>query len=315
MERHGSGPLSATRLTSGLRLPLSMADFSRRGFRTDSPEQRAILEGHARNFLAGFNLAVSRWRDPHGALATIPDEERGFAYEGAGMFAGLLDLGTAGRARALSRLLAGPGDGYAHLVHVGAGWLFTVARVSAVVRLPRTPLLRWLAIDGSGFGEAYFGGVRALLRRAHRTPSPVWQARLAGCGRALWFIESGRPDGVADVIGRTPPDARPHLWCGAGLAAAYAGAVDDTGRERLAELAGEHRTHLLQGVVFAAGARVRAGIVPAHTRSACAQLIGVSAEEAAGWTDETSADLTATSDVHAYLEWKARLRNRIASRL
>lgn len=315
MERHGSASPSVMRLTPGLRLPLGMADFSRRGFRTDSPEQRALLEGHARNFLEGFNLAVSRWRDPHEALATIADSERGFAYEGAGMFAGLLDLATAGRARALSRLLSGPGDGYAHLVHVGAGWLFTVARVPAVVRMPSTPLLRWLAVDGSGFGEAYFGGTRALLRRAHHAPSPVWQARLAGCGRALWFIESARPEGVADVIGRTPPPARPHLWCGAGLAAAYAGAVDDTGREELAELAGGHHLHLLQGVVFAAGARVRAGIVPAHTRTACAQLIGVTAEEAAGWTDEMSADLTETRDVHAYLEWKARLRNRIASRL
>lgn len=315
MERRGWDSLSATRLRPGLRLPPGMADFSRRGFRTDSPEQRAILEGHARNFLAGFNIAVGRWRDPHDALATIADEERGFAYEGAGMFAGLLDLGTAGRAGALRRLLAGPGDGYAHLVHVGAGWLFTVAQVPAVVRMPSTPLLRWLALDGSGFGEAYFGGTRALLRRALRRPSPVWQARLAGCGRALWFIESARPDGVADVIGRTPAQARPHLWCGVGLAAAYAGAVDDAGRVLLAELAGEHRLHLLQGVVFAAGARVRAGIVPAHTRTACAQLIGVTAEEAAGWTDETSADLAAAGDVHAYLEWKARLRNRIASRL
>lgn len=294
---------------------MGMADFSRRGFRTDQPAQRAVLETHARNFLTGFNLAVAHWLEPHAALSGLAEEERGFAYEGAGMFAGLLDLCTLGRARALDRLLAGPGDGYTHLIHVGAGWMFTAARVSALPRLPRTPLLRWLALDGAGFGEAYFGGVRAVLRQAGRTPDSVWEARLAGAGRALWFIESAAPAGVAAVIGRTPVAARPHLWSGVGLAAAYAGAVDDNGRAELAERAGEHRVHFGQGVVFAAGARVRAGIVPRHTEDACAQLLGVSAGEAARWTDETSADLMASTGISAYLEWKARLRELLAGRL
>lgn len=290
------------------RLPLSMADFARRGFRLDRPAQRAVLERHAGNFLGGFNLAVRSWRAPHGPLSEVAEEERGFAYEGAAMFAGLLDLATAGRARALDRLLAGPGAGYPHLVHVGAGWLFTAARVPAVVRLPSAPLLRWLALDGNGFGEVYFGGVEALLRRAGRTPGPVWQARLAGCGRALWFVQSADPDGVAEVIERAPVAARPHLWSGVGLACAYAGAVDDAGRAALLDLARPHRSHFAQGVVFAVGARARSGVVPDHTRDACAQLVGVTVEEAARWTDETSADLLGYRHVHAYLEWKARLR-------
>jgi len=305
----------AGRTTAVLRLPMSMADFARRGFRTDRPAQRAVLETHARSFLTGFNLAVAGWREPHAALSGLAEEERGFAYEGAGMFAGLLDLCTLGRARALDRLLAGPGDGYAHLIHVGAGWMCTPARVSALPRLPRTPLLRWLAVDGSGFGEVYFGGVRAVLRRAGRAPDQLWEARLAGAGRALWFVESGAPAGVAEVIDRTPVVARPHLWSGVGLAVAYAGAVDENGRAELIELAGEHRTYFGQGVVFAAGARVRAGIVPRHTEDACVQLLGVTAAEAAGWTDDTSADLMASTGIGAYLEWKARLRELVAGRL
>lgn len=274
-----------------------------------------MLEKHARSFLTGFNLAVTGWRQPHAALAALAEEERGFAYEGAGMFAGLLDLCTAGRAGALDRLLTGPGDGYAHLIHVGAGWMFTPARVPVLPRLPRTPLLRWLAVDGSGFGEVYFGGVRAVLRQAGRAPDRLWEARLAGCGRALWFVESGAPAGVAEVINRMPVAARPHLWSGVGLAAAYAGAVDGKGRAELLELAGEHRLHFGQGVVFAAGARVRAGIVPRHTEDACAQVLGVSAAQAAGWTDETAAGLMTSADIGAYVEWKARLRELLASRL
>lgn len=286
-----------------------MADFSRRGFRVDRPAQRAELEAHARNFLLGFNLATTHWRAPHAALSEVDAEERGFAYEGAGMFAGVLDLVTAGRARALARLLAGPGSDYVHLVHVGAGWLFTVVGVTAT-RVPATPLLGWLALDGSGFGEVYFGGVAALRRRAARRPGPTWEARLAGCGRALWFVQSADPDGVAEVVAGAPEPARPHLWSGVGLAAAYAGAVDEEGRERLVRAAAGYGAHLRQGVVFAAGARVRADVVPGHTEAACRQLLGVGAAEAARWADEAAADLGASRAVAAYLTWKARLRDR-----
>jgi hypothetical protein len=303
-----------TAVTTRLGLPLRLADFSRRGFRVDRPAQRAVLELHARNFLGGFNLAMRSWRRPHEPLSRVDAEERGFAYEGAAMFAGLLDLATGGRARALHRLLAGPGNAYAHLVHVGAGWLFTAARVPVVPRLPRTPLLRWLAVDGSGFGEVYFGGTRALLRRASRTPGAVWQVRVAGCGRALWFAESACPAGIADVVDRAPTVARPHLWSGVGLAAAYAGAADEPARAELLDLVGRYREHFAQGVVFAAGARVRSGIVPRHTRDTCAQVLGVTAEEAARWADEACTDLLDTTDVRAYLEWKSRLRDRIAGR-
>ncbi|MFI9005774.1 DUF1702 family protein [Actinosynnema sp. NPDC053489] len=301
-----------TAVASRLRLPPRMADFSRRGFRLDQPAQRAVLERHARHFLGGFDLAVRSWRRPHEPLSRVDAEERGFAYEGAAMFAGLLDLATAGRARALDRLLAGPGNAYAHLVHVGAGWLFTAARVPVLPRLPGTPLLRWLAVDGSGFGEAYFGGARALLRRASRPSGAVWQVRVAGCGRALWFVESACPSGVADVIGRAPAPARPHLWSGVGLAVAYAGAADRVARADLLDLVGPHRAHFAQGVVFAAGARVRSGIVPRHTREACAEVLGVTAEEAARWADEAAEDLLDAPDVRAYLAWKARLRHRVA---
>jgi enediyne biosynthesis protein E3 len=292
-----------------VRLPLDMADFGRRGFRTDLPAARACLETHARAFLTGFNIASAHWRDPHAALAAVPDEERGFSYEGAGMFARMRDVATLGRAKAFDRLLAGPGAGYSHLVHVGAGWSFAVLRMRLPVPLPHTPLLRWLALDGAGFAEAYFGGLRVLGRRCRGAIGQSDEVRLAGCGRALWFIESADPAGVARVIFGAPPAARPALWSGVGLACGYAGAIDDAGRARLIELSGPHRSHCAQGVVFAAGARVRSGIVPEHTRRICEQLLGVTAEHAAAWTDTASEGLTSSRHIDAYLDWKARLRD------
>ncbi len=304
-----NGSASPPGRRSLLGLPLTMAEFDKRGFRLDRPQARAVLETAGRSFLTGFNLEVSRWRNPHDALSDIPEDQRGFAYEGAAQYAALLDLFTAGRAKAFARLLAGAGDRYVHLVHIGAGWWFTPLRISAMVRLPRTPLFRWLALDGNGFGEVYFGGIPALLHRARRAPSAVWEAKLAGCGRALWFVQSADPDGVEAVIAEAPKSARPHLWAGVGLACAYAGAIDDACRERLIGAAGRYSPYFAQGVVFAALARVRAGNVPHHTERACAQALGMNAQEACLRGEEAGKDLHESPDVGAYLELKSRVRS------
>lgn len=296
-----------------VRLPLRMADFSRRGFRTDRPEARAILEGHARNFLIGFNLAVAHWRDPHPALATVADDERGFAYEGAAMFARIMDITTFGRSRALPRLLAGHGQRYIHLIHVGAGWPFGVPRLRLPVMVPATPLVRWLALDGAGFAEAFFGGWRAVVRRCAGEPNERAAARYGGYGRALWFIEAGDADGIAHRIDTLPAGARAPVWSGVGLACAYAGGTDDAGRQRLWRLSGTHRPHLAQGLVFAAGARARAANIPAHTERACTQLLHVGATAAASWSDITARGLTSRGDIAAYLTWRARIRESLAA--
>ncbi|GAA5127445.1 DUF1702 family protein [Haloechinothrix salitolerans] len=290
-----------------------MADFSRRGFRTDRPDARAILEGHARSFLTGFNLAVAHWRDPHPALATIAEEERGFAYEGAAMFARLIDITTLGRSRALARLLAGHGQCYVHLIHVGAGWPFGLLRLRLPVAVPATPLVRWLALDGAGFAEAFFGGWQVVVRRCVAGPDERAEARYGGYGRALWFIEAGDVDGIARRVAALPTRARAPVWSGVGLACAYAGATDDVGRRRLSQASGDYRQHFAQGLVFAAGARARAAIIPTHTERACRQLLQVDATEAASLSDVTARGLTSRGDIAAYLNWRTRIRESLST--
>jgi hypothetical protein len=293
------------------RLPHRLTDFRRRGFRLDRPEHRIQLERHADSFVTGFNLAVRHWRDPHAVLSQIPAYERGFAYEGAAMHAALRDLATLGTANALTRLLAGAGNDYVHLIHVGLGWALVPLRVPLPVRLPSTPLLRWLALDGAGFAETYFGGPSAMHRRCMRKPTEQWQARVAGCGRALWFVESADTRGVSTAIEESPTAAQPHLWSGVGLAATYAGCVDSSDLDDLAAAAGPHWSHFAQGVLFAAAARQRARIMPPHTRLVCRHVFGVDPEVASEWTDRAAQGLDTSSQVWAYTEWKTRLRNRL----
>ncbi|MDV6014725.1 DUF1702 family protein [Haloechinothrix sp. LS1_15] len=304
-----------------LKLPAGLANFSRRGFRLDQPEQRELLEGHARSFLAGFNLAVRHWRDPHPALATIGEAERGFAYEGAAMHAALRDRLTAGRAHAFRRLLAGSGDGYVHLVHVGFGWAGALPWLPLPSAVPGTPLLRWLALDGAGFAEVYFGGPRSLRRAWRHDPAQRrtqgraqrWEARLAGCGRALWFVESANVAGAAERIAAAPEIARGPLWSGIGLACCYAGGAGAAGVAELAERSGRYWPHLGQGALFGLTARARSGVVPAYTAMAGRELFGIEAAEAREWTDLAAEGLTDSLDVSAYDTWKSRLRAMVSA--
>jgi hypothetical protein len=291
-----------------------MADFAKRRFRLDRPDERAVLERHARSFLTGFN-GVAGWRDAHGVLAEISGEERGFAYEGAGMRAALHDLVAPARAAVLPRLLAGPGQRYVHLIHVGYGWGLVPARLPVPVRLPATPLLRWLALDGAGFAEVFFGGLPALRRRCGRPATPRWAVRVAGCGRALWFLQCADVAGVAEIIDTVPAEAKPHLWAGAGLAACYAGGIDRAKMDGLVTASGKHEAHLRQGALFAIAARVRSGVVPAHVEMACRQLFSVGTEVAAGWTDDAARGLTESTELSSYMEWKSRLRTAVAQHL
>ncbi len=297
-----------------LRFPLTLGDFGTRGFRLDRPAARAVLETAGRSHVLGLNLEISSWRDPHDALSEIPEDQRGYAYEGAALWAALLDRLTLGRAKAFARLLAGPGDRYIHLVHIGAGWVLAPFRIRGPVPLPSTPLWRWFAVDGSGFAEVYFGGTRALLRRARKAPGTRWAVRIAGCGRALWFAESADPEGLEAVIAEAPDLARPHLWSGVGLACTYNGGSDDTGRERLIAASGKYYDHFAQGVVFAARARIRQGHVPDHTERACTQVLDVSAADASSWAGKAEEGLLEARAVEAFVEMKSRVRQMIATR-
>ncbi|WP_328612022.1 DUF1702 family protein [Amycolatopsis sp. NBC_00345] len=305
-----AAPSGIAEPSSLFRLPMSMADFGRRGFRLDRPDARKVLELHARTFLGGFNLAVRNWRDPHPALAAVSAEERGFAYEAAGMFAAIRDFGRRRSGGALDILLDGPGAGYVHLVHVGYGWGSALFGAPLPVRLPRTPLLRWLALDGAGFSRAFFGGLPTLRKMAARRMNPVRESTLAGCGRALWFAESADPAGVAGVIGSAAAPARPHLWAGVGLASCYAGCADDRAFDALITASGAHSAYFAQGAMFAIAARTRSGVVPRFTEVACRYLFTADPDTVASWTETAAEGLTGAIDVSAYLEWKSRLRAR-----
>jgi enediyne biosynthesis protein E3 len=298
--------------------------LERRGFHRKNAAAQENLETVGAMFLHGYACAVEA-RDAAGAqvrLEEVPDAWRGFAYEGAGMGAAILDALPFGRSGRLTGLLAGPGDRHVYMIYVGVGW--------AMARLPRLrwpsgasfdPLLRGLVLDGYGFHQAYFHTDR-YVHQQHRELPFRWPAGASaahshhtvdqGIGRALWFVGGTDVDTVTSLIERFPAERRADLYAGTGLAATYAGGVDESELERLRDRAGIHRPSVAQAAAFAAEARVRAGIVLPHTHVATRILCGTTPELAAGVTHDLRPAHPDNSSVPAYETWRRAVADRFA---
>lgn len=307
--------------------------FSRRGFHVGQPEARDYLEQVGCWFLKGlqYGMTIAGEQEIATQLETVPWEYRGFAYEGASMALAILDGMLPGQAGRLDKFIAGPAAHQTYTAHVGAGW--------AMARLPRPlrsrirlrdPLLRWLALDGYGFHEAYFHTSRVVGE--HRPPRLVWipagSAQDAvhvvdqGIGRALWFVCGADVEYLFGTIAGFTPDRRADLWAGVGLAAAYAGApslaVSEGHQElaaaqatersirELAARAGGYLPDVAQGAAFAAKARYRPGLVTSQTAIAVRVLCGMDVADAARCTDEARPSDPAIAG--AYQAWRNRIR-------
>jgi hypothetical protein len=301
-------------------LRLSMVDFERRGFRTDPAETRAALEAAAGAFLTGFNAELATPPDRAPDLSPLPPGRRGFAAEGAGMAAALLDTLALTGGRRLATLRSTHDDRYEYLIHVGVGWAMAKLRRTRLGRLGAdAPLLRWLAYDGMGFCQAFFAGHRRLRRWTEHAGHPdrcplTCHIRYQGLGRSLWFRACGDAAELAAHVAALPPRHRGDAWSGIALAASYAGGVEPEAYARIPDLTGEHRAAAAQGAAFAAEAWERSGYVPAHAHACVEALAGVPVARAAGWTWDARRGLDRPGAGAAdYQRWRERVRERAST--
>lgn len=291
--------------------------FARRGFASSNSDVRDHLENIGRTFVSGYHAALEydTLTTLSDSLNAVPQETRGFAFEGAAMALCLLDcLMPWGRSR-LDAFLAGPGAAHTYMVYVGAGW--ALARLKRRVDGPLQrwdPLLRWLAIDGYGFHEGYFHPQHAIERQElpGRLSSYALRVFDQGLGRSLWFVNGADPDHIRTTIAAFAPDRHADLWSGVGLACAYAGGVDRAALEAVRCAVGPFLPGLAQGAAFGAKARQRADSPTAHTEIACRVFCGMSAADAARVTDEALIDLTPAGAQPAYDIWRRRIQIRFS---
>jgi hypothetical protein len=296
-----------------------------RGFHVKNAESKELLETVGGTFLAGYGYAAEARvvEDAERRLEHIPTRFRGFAYEGAAMGYAIRDGFSPGRPRNVAAFLAGRGDEHVYMAYVGIGW--------AMARLPRfrwhklvapDPLLRWLVLDGFGFHQAYFRTQRYVHQqyREPRFPWPVegprWYADRVidqGIGRAIWFVGGTDVARVTALLDAFPANRRADMYSGAGLAATYAGGVDESELRRFWEHAGQYRPQVAQGSAFAAGARVRAGLVVPHNEIATQVFCGMTPIQAAKVTDEVLPDGSDAGQLPAYEVWRQRIADEFVS--
>jgi hypothetical protein len=286
-----------------------------RGFHGGSEEARASLERHGISFVRGYNAAIEASAPARllPQLEGVPQAERGFAYEGAGMACALLDLLSPRKRERLANLLHGPGDAHVYMIHVGAGWALARLRLRPRRRLPALdPFLRWLALDGYGFHEGFFHTRRTVFQ--HAVPGRLYgyerRAFDQGLGRALWFVRGGDVDQAARTLERFPRDRRSDLWSGLALATAYTGTPGvDLGRLRTLGI--EHARAVTQGAAFAVAARHRAGNVIVETHRAADVLCNASVEQVVDAVRAARHGLAPDAHGQSYERWRASVGRRL----
>ncbi len=266
---------------------VSATRLDKRGFYQKNASARSLLETIGETFLTGYGCAAESRvpADVQAHLDVIPTQFRGFAYEGAAIWA-----------------------------------MARVPRLRWSKLHAPDPLLRWLVLDGYGFHQAYFHTRRYVYER-YRRPAfpwppdgPRWYADRVidqGIGRAMWFVGGADAQQVATLLDTFPEHRRPDLYSGAGLAATYAGGADEGELRWFFRHAGDYRRDVAQGSAFAASARVRAGLVVPHTGLATGIFCGMSPAEASAVTEETLPDRPDTADEPAYEVWRRRVARRL----
>jgi hypothetical protein len=283
------------------------------------------LETVGATFLAGYGDAAqaSTPAEAEQALETVPEQFRGFAYEGAAMGFAVRDGLPLGRRDHVERFLAGRAGAHDYMVYVGIGW--------AMARLPRfrwpkaadlDPLLLWLVLDGYGFHQAYFH-TRKYVEQQYQDQAFAWpggrygwyanRAIDQGIGRAMWFIAGTDANLAASMIDRFAEQRRSDLYSGAGLAATYAGGVDEQELRLFWHRAGKYRPQVAQASAFAAEARVKAGLVVPHTWIATEVFCGVTPERAAQVAVDARPGRPVQGTLPAYEVWRQRIANQFVS--
>ena len=271
-----------------------------------------------------YNIAVEEGCGDNlvARLGFVSNELCGFAHEGAGMGLYAIDALAPFSRGNFERYIAGEGKNHLYMSFIGAGLAIAALRLSyeRAIRKYRH-FSRILIMDGYGFFHAYFRTqptVRGLRLPAKVAANETWRERYdAGVGRALWFVEGGDPERLANTIAEFAPERRPQLWAGVGLACTYAGGVSRESIRRLLELGAGHEVMMGLGSLLACHARHRADNPAAHNDLAAQTLTGLTGEQLHRIAEDKLADIDeyaeTTNGQDTWSAWLGKIRSSLSS--
>lgn len=303
---------SARRRVVGIPQPRKV--FSRPGF---APEAWLRFAPVAESLALGYNATLED--SSQSALTVrlqgVDDTFAGFAYEGAGMGLGALDL-MAPWKRRVNSFVDGPGGAHIYTVYVGLGLALARMRRNPERHLEHLdPLLGMAIVDGYGFHGGFFERRRYIDAAARPTHLPVGFRALfdQGLGRAIWFSGGALVDRTTATVASFQPDRHADLWNGVGMACAYGGGADRLQLEQLAEAAAPYADRLAWGAATAAWTRNLAGNPCAHTDLACEVFGGFQSTDAAALLDRGRAEAARSRETASIERWRENFTNALAS--
>lgn len=282
-----------------LGVPEKEFSFSTRGFEPCDAPARNYLENIIREFVDGYHLALTV-RDHKSLVSQLDKKDKhhvGFAYEGTGMYFALLDLVMPWGPSRLRMFTESSAIKHDYIVSVGAG--FAVGKLPwGVLMLERYmhrlhPLKAWCVPDGYGFYQGIFHHKRYIEQcqaPSRHIPQYAHQLFDSGIGRSLWWVKASSPERIKQAIDRFPGFRQAELWCGIGVACAYAGGVTEEVLRKLYEYSGIYLFDFLSGIPFAATMRLVGENSSPCTELACRVLLSKTIEEAANMADQALAD-------------------------
>jgi len=248
-------------------LPLSEADFSRRGFLKNQAAQNR-LEYVAKVVVGGYNTALETGfsNDLLVSRKMIIKEDVGFFNEGIGMGLFTLDLVSVFKKDRFWEFIKDKGKHHEYMAYIGAGIACGVFKILPIKKFiaKSNPTCGLLLLNGVGFYYAYFKPKKTLGNNFY-VPKKLLKDSFKvysydnGIGRALWFVHGGNPQSIQQNIDKFPVNRRAGIWSGVGLAATYAGGVDQSVIAELIERSGEYKGHLKEGSMLAVHTRDLAG--------------------------------------------------------
>lgn len=262
------------------------ASFARRGFPGSGSSSREHLESVVQTFIEGYNIAVGEadmTQLAHRLDSSFSPAFVGFAYEGAGLYFGLIDLLIPRSASRLGEFIRSAAPHHDFIITVGAG--LAIARAPLGVNRLKAyqsvldPMSAWCLADGYGFHQGFFHWKRFIEDRQAAPRSLDLQSRRlfdAGVGRSMWWVFGADLDAIAAAISRFDSDRQPEMWTGIGTALAYASGGPTGAPSLLLNLAGPYRSDLLSGIPFAAHMRHKGENPAQWTEQVCSQMLGLS---------------------------------------
>ncbi|RJQ75653.1 DUF1702 family protein [Pseudonocardiaceae bacterium YIM PH 21723] len=239
-------------------------------------------------------------------LEAVDPVLHGFAYEGAAMGLGVLDVIAPGRHRA-SAFASGAGRHHMATVYVGVGLALARLRRKPERYLNQfDPVLGWTVVDGYGFHEGFFARRRSIAdqRQPTHLSSDGRELYDQGLGRSLWFSTGANVTLVEEAISRFAANRQVNLWTGAAMACSFAGGADRAGLERLRQAAGVHGRRLAWGAAAAAWTRGLARNPAPHTDLACDVLGELSSSDAALVLEQARHELAWSATSTSYRAWR-----------